>query len=198
MCYNFVEKKRDTYIEMILGGVVLNAKKIKIVETSTTDLEHVADLWNNGDVMHFVGFPEGLGVTADALEANWLPKVNVDDKTKHYSIYSDELGYCGESFYKITAESKGMLDIKLLPKARGKGIAFQGLKHAIRQAFDLGKAKVVFVDPHKKNRTALKLYKKFGFKALPHPDVNKSETYDYFELTVAAFNRLIDEKMIKE
>ena len=36
--------------------------EITIRETSETDLENILLLWNNGEVMHFVGFPNGIGV----------------------------------------------------------------------------------------------------------------------------------------
>ncbi len=167
----------------------MSIDKVRIIETSLNDLNNVVSLWNDGDVMHFVGFPNGLGVTYDSLKSNWLPNVNVDDRTKHYSIYHNEIGYCGESFYTITDEGKGMLDIKLFPKARGKGIAFQGLKHAIENAFELGKATTVFVDPHRKNEEALKLYQKFGFTEFEHPDLYESEEHYYFELNLEDFRK---------
>lgn len=158
-------------------------KKIKIVETSLEDLNNVVTLWNDGDVMKFVGFPNGLGVTYDKLEKNWLPFVNKINTKKHYSIYHEELGYCGESYYEVLENGKAALDIKLFSKARGKGIAFAGLNHAIKNAFTQGKVNVVFVDPQKTNEKALRLYEKFGFKEFPHPDESESDKHFYLELS---------------
>jgi hypothetical protein len=48
------------------------SEKIKIIETSEDDLENILSLWNNGDVMSFVGFPNGLEITMEKL-VEWLP-----------------------------------------------------------------------------------------------------------------------------
>lgn len=158
-------------------------KMINIKETTKEDLSNIVSLWNNGDVMFYVGFPKGLGVTVEAIEEKWLLSINKNDKRRHYSIYHDEIGYCGESYYGVKDDGYTVLDIKLLPKARGKGIAYAGLKYAIDKAFTEGDAKVVFVDPHKDNVKALKLYDKFGFKKKKHPDIKYVDTHNYLELS---------------
>jgi RimJ/RimL family protein N-acetyltransferase len=155
---------------------------IDIRETTEEDLNHIVELWNSGDVMFYVGFPNGLGVSKDALRENWLPKVNQNDKKRHYSIYEETLGYCGECYYSVEEDGTGILDIKLLPKARGKGIGYQGLKFAIDHAFNNGKAKKVVVDPHKKNLKAISLYEKLGFICYDHPQPKYKDTHYYMEL----------------
>jgi RimJ/RimL family protein N-acetyltransferase len=157
--------------------------KVKIKETTIDDLNNVVSLWNDGNVMQFVGFPNGLGVTRESLEKNWLQNINTSDKRRHYSIYHEDLGYCGESYYGIEANGKAALDIKLFFKSRGKGIAYMGLKYAIEKAFTQGKATSVYVDPQKINSKALKLYSKFNFKEYPHPDSSVAEKHLYLELS---------------
>ena len=156
--------------------------KLIIKETTEEDLENILSLWNNGDVMKFVGFPNGLGVTLKHLKEKWFPNINKNNIRKHYSIYHEEIGYCGESFYSVQDNLKCALDIKLFAKARGKGIAYKALKHAINKAFTLGKAKVVYVDPNKKNEKAIALYKKLGFIEYKHPDKENRINHYYFEL----------------
>ena len=161
----------------------MDNNKIMINETTISDLDNVALLWNDGDVMKFVGFPNGLGVTKRTLEEKWLPSINNNENRRHYSIYHDDLGYCGESYYEVIKNGKAALDIKLFSKARGKGIAFSGLKHAIDNAFYKSNAKSVYVDPQKINTKALSLYNKFGFREFPHPDINEAEKHFYLELS---------------
>ena len=116
---------------------------IEIRETSEHDLDNIMSLWNNGDVMFFVGFPEGLGITIEKLK-KWLAQAIKKPGRCHYSIYADELGYCGEAFYDSTKEHKtASLDIKLLPNAQGKGIAKSALIFAIDKAFKDGGAQRV-------------------------------------------------------
>ena len=157
--------------------------KLMIRETTIEDLENVLNLWNDGDVMKFVGFPNGLGVDLNHLKEQWFPTVNKNNKRKHYSIYHEDLGYCGESFYSVHDNLKCALDIKLLACARGKGIAYKALKHAINEAFTLGKAKVVYVDPNKKNEKAIALYKKLGFIEHKHPSKEVGINHYYFEIS---------------
>lgn len=54
-----------------MGGSGLEKTNIVIEETTKDDLDNVMSLWNNGEVMNFVGFPEGLGMTKDKME-RWI------------------------------------------------------------------------------------------------------------------------------
>lgn len=144
-------------------------KNVEIRVTTKDDLENVKKLWNNGDVMKFVGFPEGLGVNLNQLE-RWLDGVNADPYQTHFSIYHDEIGYCGESHYAVDIENKiSSLDIKLFNEARGKGIARYAFEYAIEKAFETGKCERVYVDPSTENKKAWELYEKIGFKSVPRP-----------------------------
>lgn len=136
---------------------------ISIRPTEKHDLKSVQRLWADGDVMKFVGFPDGLSEPMEALEKwyQWIcenrPYVN------HYSVFEDDL-YCGETFYHIDIKHDwySCLDIKLLRDARGKGIATKALHYAIEQAF-LNGAKKVWVDPVPENKKAIALYERIGF-----------------------------------
>ena len=162
--------------------------KIKISETCHSDLHNLMSLWNNGQVMAFVGFPEGLGITEDKLE-NWLNWAISKPGRCHYCIYHTDLGFCGETFYNVLEKHDvAALDIKLLPISQGKGIAEYSLRFAINQAFRIGKAKKVYVDPHPENKKAWKLYKKLGFINKPRP-VFLQEWDTYLELAEADWNK---------
>ena len=155
---------------------------IDIRETSEQDLDNVMCLWNNGDVMFFVGFPEGLGITAERLK-KWLAWAIKKPGRCHYSIYADEFDYCGEAFYDSTGEHGiASLDIKLLPNAQGKGIAKTALIFVIDKAFKVGGAQRVYVDPSPENTKAWVLYNKVGFVSRPRPSHLK-EGDTYLEIT---------------
>ena len=154
--------------------------------TEKYDLENVMSLWNDGEVMQFVGFPEGLGVTKDKME-RWLEWAIAKPQRCHYSIYANDIGYCGETFYNVGDNDAAALDIKLFPKARGKGIANKALLFAIDHAFTEGNAKLVYVDPHPENKKAWQLYQKLGFISKPRPDfLEEGETY--LEITRSKWN----------
>ena len=136
----------------------------QIKPTGKEDLTNVQRLWATPEVMYFVGFPEGLHETIESLEEDWLPWVQNPPSRQHFSIYESSVGYCGESFYEVDEMGLACMDIKLLPAARGKGIGFAGLAHALNQAFLLGNACSAYVDPNPENIKAISLYERLGFK----------------------------------
>ena len=159
---------------------------ITIKETSIEDIVNIQSLWADGDVMNFVGFPEGLYEPYEAL-AEWLDRlITARPKTNHYSIYEDGK-YCGEAHYSIDEDTRtASLDIKLFRFARGRGIATQALSYAIEEAFKNG-AETVWVDPHPMNAKAIALYQRLGFtqKEMPEHVIVQGEDpsgYLYMEL----------------
>ena len=163
---------------------------IAVKETTIKDLKKIQSLWADGDVMRFVGFPDGLKQTDDEMKAwfRWIesnrPALN------HYSIFEDG-DYCGETFYEIdAAHQSAALDIKLFGFARGRGIAAAGLSYAIKEAFRNG-AGTVWVDPNPENLKAIALYKRLGFqqKAFPEHLISKDEAQRsiYMELRKDSF-----------
>ncbi len=145
-----------------------------IRETSAEDLDLVQRLWADGEVMHFVGFPNGLIQTDEEMQT-WFAWIESGRPVlNHYSIFEDGK-YCGESFYAIdTAHKSAALDIKLFGFARGRGIAAAGLSCAIREAFRNG-AELVWVDPNPENAKALALYQRLGFRRKAFPAYLRSD-----------------------
>ena len=158
---------------------------IEIRETTEEDIKCVQELWADGDVMRFVGFPDGLHKTYEEMQ-DWLRWIESNrPERNHYSIFEDGK-YCGESFYDIDrARNSAALDIKLFAFARGRGIATAGLLYAINEAFRNG-AETVWVDPDPGNAKAIALYKKLGFQHKEFPDHlirgNEEQTSIYMEL----------------
>lgn len=163
------------------------AGEVDIHLTGIQDLENVQRLWASPEVMYYVGFPEGLHQTMEHLRDEWLPWVQEPPRQQHYSVYVQGTGYCGESFYNVDETGLACMDIKLLPDARGRGIAYAALSYALEQAFHVGKAERAYVDPHPENRKALALYASLGF--LPARRPAHLEPWDslYFELTRTAW-----------
>ena len=147
---------------------------IEIKETTDKDICSVRQLWADGDVMAFVGFPNGLIRTDEEMQS-WLRRIESGRPLmNHYSVFEDGK-YCGESFYAIdTAHKSAALDIKLFGFARGRGIAAAGLSCAIREAFRNG-AELVWVDPNPENAKALALYQRLGFRRKAFPAYLRSD-----------------------
>lgn len=158
---------------------------IEIKETTVKDINNVQRLWADGDVMRFVGFPDGLHKTDEEMQ-DWLRRIESNRPALNHFLIFEDGKYCGESFYKIDAEHQSAaLDIKLFGFARGRGIAAAGLSYAIEEAFRNG-AETVWVDPNPENLKAIALYKKLGFQKKEFPKYliseNEEQNSIYMEL----------------
>ena len=141
---------------------------IEIREATTEDVKNVQRLWADGDVMKYVGFPEGLSETEESIEEMIRRTAANRPRTNYYAIFEDGV-YCGETYYDIDEDTKSAsLDIKLFRFARGRGIATKALTFAIAEAFRNG-AKTVWVDPDPENAKAIALYERLGFERKPMP-----------------------------
>ena len=143
---------------------------ITIKETTKNEISNVKELWADGDVMKFVGFPDGLHETDEDM-AEWFHWIlSARPIVNHYAIFDGDI-YCGETFYEVDIEhdNSAALDIKLFKFARGKGIATKALTYAMEEAFKNG-AKKVWVDPNPDNVKAVALYERLGFVRRPMPE----------------------------
>ncbi|QIK68974.1 GNAT family N-acetyltransferase [Erysipelothrix sp. HDW6C] len=159
---------------------------MQIKKTEYKDLVNVQKLWNHPEVMKYVGFPDGLGITFEALES-WIKNIEGSKISSHFSIYDDTLGYCGETFYRLDYENDfATLDIKVLPHAMGKGIAAYALSYVIDTVLNKTGVSRCCVDPSLENKDALRLYAKLGFIAKPVPTYYR-DADTYFEVTWKTF-----------
>lgn len=165
----------------------MNTGSIEIRQTREEDLPFLQALWADGDVMRFVGFPNGLKMTLDEMR-HWLQRIEQGrPMCDHYSIYENKM-YCGETFYQVDIRHDHLasLDIKLFSEFRGRGIAYRSLRFAIEKAFANSAGKV-YVDPSRENSKALRLYEHLGFTEAPMPahllaDLEQPERHLYLEI----------------
>ena len=141
---------------------------IEIREATPEDVENVQRLWADGDVMKYVGFPEGLSETEESIREMILRTAAARPQRNYYAIFEDGV-YCGETSYDIDRDTESAsLDIKLFRFARGRGVATKALSFAMAEAFRNG-AKTVWVDPDPENAKAIALYERLGFVRKPMP-----------------------------
>lgn len=151
--------------------------------TQAADLAQIQRLWATPSVMRYVGFPEGLHKTMEELQERWLPWVQQPPRRQHWSVYTQEGDFCGEAFYGIDETGLACMDVKLLDSARGKGIGYRALSHALDAAFWVGAARKAYVDPNPQNGKALCLYADLGFLPAARPARLEPEDSVYLELT---------------
>ena len=141
---------------------------IEIREATPEDVKNVQRLWADGDVMKYVGFPEGLSETEENIRGMILRTAANRPRSNYYAIYEDGV-YCGETSYDIDEDTKSAsLDIKLFRFARGRGIATKALSFVVKEAFENG-AETVWVDPDPEHAKAIALYERLGFVRKPMP-----------------------------
>ena len=142
----------------------------EIKETTAENIADIQRLWADGDVMRFVGFPDGLHETDEEMH-NWFSWiVSKRPEINHFSVFEDGV-YCGETFYEIDRKhnNSATMDIKLFGFARGRGIASKALSFAMKEAFRNG-AECVWVDPNPLNAKAIALYRRLGFRQKDMPE----------------------------
>lgn len=152
---------------------------LTIHKTKQSDLENIQILWNTPEVMHFVGFPNGLGITMEKLQG-WYDSLTKSSVAEHFSIYKDGI-YCGETFYRISDDNTATVDIKILPEARGKSIASFALSQTLDIVLIQKGVGGAFVDPDPNNMDAVALYNRLGFKRVPNTERDMFVTRETFK-----------------
>ncbi len=151
---------------------------ITIRETKEKDLKDILLLWNNGEVMRYVGFPQGLGYD-DVHMASWFRTLQEKNTAKHYTIRGSNEQFVGETYWGLrTKDGLAAVDIKIMPDAQGRSYGRIALAYAIDQAFLDPRVSAVYVDPHKENERAIRMYRRLGFKDAIRP--SKLDPFETF------------------
>lgn len=168
---------------------IISARVI-IKTTKEEDLKYFQLLWNNREVMKWVGYPEGLNVTIDKLK-KWLEKINKSSMRKSFVVFQADNSFCGELFYEIDKKhQRAGLDIKFLPEAQGKGLGTESLKLLIKYIFENEiDVKYVWTEPSPKNNHARKVYEHCGLKEKSRP-LDLEHGLSYWELSKNDWERL--------
>lgn len=131
---------------------------VEIRPTTADDLPDLGRLWNDGRVMRWVGFPEGLGHDERSLDM-WFELLQASRCARHFVIHA-EGRFCGELFYRVDApHRRAELDVKLMPEAQGRGVASEGLGWLIERVFEREPdVDAVWTEPWPENDAARALY----------------------------------------
>jgi len=147
-------------------------RSVRAILRSTTlaDLPDLLRLWNDGRVMRWVGFPDGLGYDQTRIET-WFERLQANTNRHHFMVRSAEIGFCGEAYYAADPDQRRAgLDIKLLPEAQGQGIAVDALTTLINYILETEPGiQAVWTEPSELNLATRKLYTRCGLKPCPRP-----------------------------
>ncbi len=157
----------------------IKGQRVTIHTTSQADLIDLIGLWNDGRVMKWVGFPDGLGYDQEAAKA-WFARVEKDAHRHHFVVHAKGIGFCGELYYAVNqGESRASLDIKFTPAAQGQGLAADALQFLINHVFETEEGvSWVWTEPSEVNTAARRLYRRCGLKPEVRPvDLGRGESY---------------------
>jgi len=157
----------------------IETKRLILRTPTRDDFEFLKSMWQNGEVMKFVGWPNGLK-QPDKNIYDWIDNGETESKLRFVVEDKESKRPIGETGYRFDvdypfAEGKKSAapDIKLIPEFWGKGLATEALSAVIDYIFKNTDAEIIQVAPNVKNEAALALYKKLGFKKMGKPRIDK-------------------------
>lgn len=157
----------------------IKGEQVIICPTSQADLGDLIKLWNDGRVMKWVGFPDGLGYDWEQIN-DWFARVESDPDRHHFVFHTRETAFCGEVYYALDHKhERASLDIKLLPEVQGQGLATDALKTLIDHVFKVDeRVNCLWTEPSKVNHAARRLYARCGLQSADRPpDIQPGESF---------------------
>jgi len=157
----------------------IHGQLVTIRNTSEADLSDLMTLWNDGRIMRWVGFPDGLGYDHERLD-QWFERLRANPTRHHFVVHTEALGFCGELYYAVDSiHRRAGLDIKFIALAQGRGLATDALKTLIKFIFESEpEVEAVWTEPSKENRSARSLYERCGLRSAVRPaDMTQGESY---------------------
>ncbi|HMA69714.1 MAG TPA: GNAT family N-acetyltransferase [Candidatus Mcinerneyibacterium sp.] len=136
---------------------------VRKAEDNEKDINFYYRLWNSGEVMKYVSFPEGLGITKREIkkilssynESAFDKTLIIVEKKAQNIIGECKLGFPNDEKLSIT-------DVKLLPEYWGNGYGKEIKKALCHYLFSKTKCEIVKADPNKLNIASQKMQKACG------------------------------------
>jgi RimJ/RimL family protein N-acetyltransferase len=148
----------------------IKSGRVTLGRTTQEDLPFLKSLWNDGRVMKWVGFPNGVGDTDETMAA-WFRKRSSDPTFFHFIVWDTDNCRCGEVCYGVeTGQHRAGLDVKFAPESQGRGLATDALRALINHVFAVERdVDEVWTEPSPQNLAARRLYARCGLAEKPRP-----------------------------
>ena len=143
-------------------GLFASSERLRFCTAMETRQADFRGIWENGEVMKNVGYPQGLRWSDSKYEDFWKTLGRRDFIL--FAIENDNGEFLGEAKLSFPdSENCCCHDVKLLPEFQGNGYG----KEAWHLIFDLARRRwpeaVSLVSPSVENTRAIKLYESLGF-----------------------------------
>jgi 8-oxo-dGTP diphosphatase len=173
--------------------------RIKIRPTRHEDLPFLQGLWNDGSVMRFQGYPEGMHATDEDMERWWhtLEQARRGERgmaslpSPHAIIETIDGTPIGELTYTLDGKGRASIDMKLCPSYWKQGYATEAVKVIMRELFATTGVKRILAEPAPENTAARQLLERTGFHPAPtenHPHRWECERADFAQVAGSSAN----------
>jgi 2-hydroxy-3-keto-5-methylthiopentenyl-1-phosphate phosphatase len=162
--YGSFENIIDEITHLLQRGLFTHSNRINYYRLSERYHESFQALWESGEVMRFVGYPNGLGLSQARYDAIW-PGLQNDKEAIRLALEDKTGRFLGEAML-IAPDKDGFCqpDLKLLPEFWGRGLGFEAWQTIIDRSRARWPDSDIMVTPNIENDRAIKLYLKLGFE----------------------------------
>lgn len=148
----------------------IKLKNLILRPPSLKDFNFLKNMWENGKVMEYIGFPSGLHQSNKKI-INWIEnwqdaqhlRLIIEHRKDKRAI--GEIGFRLDNSFRFHKNKKNaILDIKIIPKYWSRGYGFESLNGFIKFLDMNSDFDFYSLNPNIKNIKAMGLYKKLQFK----------------------------------
>lgn len=141
---------------------LINTKRLRIRLATADDVAFLAAMWNDGRIMRFVGFPEGLGTSEDEVRAQLTsePDGVIDRRLIVETMDGKRIGQA-----KLGSQNDDGLahtDVKLLPEHWRKGYGTEIKSALLDWQFTHTDCKAVQGTPNQLNIGSIRMQEAVG------------------------------------
>jgi len=173
--------------------------RIRIRPVRREDLPFLQALWNDGSVMRYQGYPDGMHVSEADMERWWQTMQTLRQAhrglaalpSSHAIIETIDGTPLGELTYSLDAKGRASIDLKLSPSCWKQGYAAEALRVFMRELFAATEVRKVIVEPLPDNDPARRLLERNGFHPAPtenHPNRWECERLDFSHALASSEN----------
>ena len=152
--------------------------RVRIRPTRHEDLPFLQELWNDGTVMRYQGYPDGMHATAADMERWWQTAQRARSglaslPSPHAIIETIDGAPLGELAYSLDTKGRASIDLKLAPRYWKQGYGIEATRIFMREVFAATGVKKIIVEPSPDNEPAHRLLERNGFHPAPtenHPN----------------------------
>ncbi|MEE9552892.1 MAG: GNAT family N-acetyltransferase, partial [candidate division Zixibacteria bacterium] len=161
--YNDFDDILSTFRVLAGKSVFLVSKRMRLCVQSNRHRAQLQSLWESGEVMKYVGFPNGLGWSAEKHEKNWK-RISADRENIYLALEDENGRFLGEAMLAAPDQDNVCAhDLKLLPEYWGKGLAKEAWEEMLAAGVRRWPGTKSEVTPSVENGRALRLYRSLGF-----------------------------------